>query len=427
MDRRQLLQRLCLAPLLAGTAMPRRSGARVFGDGFEPGLYAIGDLDWLGGFRVPDAAHGGIPGDSFHYCGDPVIAMGSAPGRLLMVGQDLGGTKEIRTAAELQIPALVASPQLADMAIASYAQPFANLLQGVPVLPQGWNSDRVVSGLYHDRQSGRLVVNVTRYYDTGDPPNPYTALVLPRGDALSQTSGKRGFFRMTGGARSSGWISPVPAEFQPALGCTHLFGNSDGFSILSRASIGPSAFAYDLSRISGGTPPADGAVLDAQPLIDFPITHPLTPEHLLSEPGQIWTVLSSAKYGFIVPGSRSYLAIGTSGGHAHGVGYGVPPWDPEGYSGFYPIDPTDVGNHFWAFRVDDMIAVRQGQLAPHALRPYAHGDWVLPFQGERYSGHLNPVAGGCLDPDTGRLYVSLAQADRSRGAVLPLVLGFALA
>lgn len=425
MERRHLLQGLALAPLLVGANMPRRASARVFGDGFEPGLFDLGELGWLGAFRVPESSNGGIPGDSFHYCGDPVIAMGSAPDRVFMVGQDLGGTKEIRTVAELQVPDLVASGDLADTAIAAYTQPFANLLQGLPVIPPGWDSDRVVSGLYHDRQSGRLAVNVTRYYDAGYPPNAHTTLVLQRGDALGQTNGKRGFFRMTGGARSSGWISPVPAEFRQALGCSHLFGNSDGFSILSRASIGPSAFGYVLDQITGDSPPADGAAIDAQPLIDFPITHPLTPEHLLSAPGQIWTVLSSAKYGFIVPGTRTYLAIGTSGGHAHGVGYGVPPWDPQGASGFYPVQPDDVGNHYWSFRVDDMIAVRQGQMAPHALRPYAHGDWVLPFQGERYAGRLNPVAGGCFDPDTGRLYVSLARADRSREGALPLVLGFA--
>lgn len=422
MQRRTLLQGLSLAALAySGPGRPR-----VFADGFEPGLMDIGALQWLGAFRVPAGQLGGIPGDSFHYCTDPVIAMGSGPGRMLMVGQDLGGTKEIRTAAELAVPPLIASDDLGETHVAEFTQPFANLLDGVPVVPDGWDTDRVVSGLYHDRASGRLAVNVTRYYDAGFPPNAHTTLVLERGDALAQTAGKRGFFRMSGGARSSGWISPVPPKLQSGLGGTHLFGNSDGFSILGRASIGPSAFAYDLARITGASPPANGAAIDAQPLIDFPITHPLTPEDQLEAPGQIWTVLSRAMYAFIVPGSRTYLALGHSAGHRAGCRYGVPSWDPDGGSGYHPIDPTDVGNHYWAFRVDDMLAVRRGELAAHELRPYAHGDWVLPWQGERYAGRLRYVGGACLDPDTGRLYVSLHYGDGTRSMRLPLVLGFML-
>lgn len=424
MKRRRFLQAAAALPLAAALRSPSHAAERIFADGFDLPLLAIGELRWRGAFRVPEGNAGGIPGDSFAYCGDPVIAIGSGPGKLLMVGQDLGGTKEIRTAAELAIPPLVASEDLAATAIASFSQPFADLLEGVPLIPAGWDSDRVASGLFHDPASGRVVVNFTRYYDAGDPPNPYTTIVLPRGDALATSVGKRGFFQMTGGARSSGWISPVPEALRGAIGAGHLFGNSDGFAILSRASIGPSAFAFDLATITGATPPADGAEIEAEALIDFPYSNPLTPVDALWEPGQVWTALSSAKFGFIVPGTGTYLALGSSGGHAAGVGYGVPPWDPDGYSGTYPNDPQDVGNHYWAFRVADMLAVRAGLLAPHELRPYAHGDWELPFQGTRHANHLHRVGGACLDPAAGLLYVSLAFADATREARLPLVLAF---
>ena len=92
----------------------------------------------------------------------------------------------------------------------------------------------------------------------------------------------------------------------------------------------------------------------------------------------------------------------------------------------------DVGNHYWAFRVDDMIAARHGLIEPHEIRPFAHGDWVLPWQGVRLAGELRHVGGACMDPLRQRLYVSLHYGD-SNGCEnggfclrLPLVLGFAL-
>lgn len=435
MDRRRFIGGFSVAALLGSAGVHAAAGRglagaglpdRIFADGFEGGLLDVSQLVYLGAFRLPAEHAGGIPGDNFFNCTKPVIGMGTSAGHLYVTGSDLGGTMEVRTLAEIGIPALIDDDDLNALNIAALTQPFANLLDDVPVDGNAWTQGRVITGLYREPNSGRVAVNVTAYYDTGIPPNSDTTLVLNQGSAIGVGGGKRGYFKMTGGARSSGWISPIPAEFQGplALNGTHLFGNSDGYGINGRASIGPSAFVYDLASITGATPPANGSTIAAQAVIDYPFDQPLTPIDDLTEPGQIWTVLSNANYGFIVPGTRTYLAIGKSGGHASGSSYGVPPWG--GHSGFHPNDQSDTGNRYWAFRVDDMIAARHGQLSPHQVRPYAHGNLPLRFQGQQLVGHLHSVAGAAFDQASGRLYIALSFADDSRGDRLPLIVAYGL-
>jgi hypothetical protein len=399
----------------------------VFADGFEPRLLDPTRMPYLGAFRLPAEGFGEVPGSSFGDVTNPVIGIGSAPDRLYAVGSDLGETMEVRTLCEVGIPPLVGGDELAALNVAPYRQPFANLLDDVPVDAGAWPEGRVITGLHRDPVSGRVAVNVTAYYDTNLPPNADTTLVLPRGDALADGFGKRGYFRMTGGARSSGWISPIPADLQgpDALDGTHLFGNSDGYGINGRASIGPSAFVYRADTITGELPPLDGAALDAIAVIDYPYDTPLTPIEDYESPGQLWTALSKACYGFIVPGTQTYLVIGSSGGHASGVSYGVPTYG--GHNGFYPNSETDVGNHYWAFHVGDMIAVRRGEALPHEVRPYAHGDLLLRFQGPREYGAFHRANGAAFDPSTGRLYIALTFADASRGEALPLIVAYQVA
>jgi hypothetical protein len=434
MRRRQFVGSLGVALLYAGgPSLMRRgwhagaTGHTVFADGFETRLLSVSDLHYLGAFRLPDGYDEAVPGSSFGDCTNPVIGIGSASDRLYAVGSDLGETMEIRTMAEVGIPGLVAGDELDSLAIAPLQQPFANLLDDVPVDAGDWPQGRVITGIYRDTASGRVLVNVTAYYDTNETPNTDTTLVLANGAAIGNGAGKRGYFRVTGGARSSGWISPIPAELQgpDALDGSHLFGNSDGYGINGRASIGPSAFVLSIDAISGESPPADGAEVAATPLIDYPYDTPLTPIEVYEQPGQIWTPLSKACYGFIVPGTGTYLCIGSSGGHASGVTYGIPPYG--GYNGFYPNSEDDVGNRYWAFQVADMIAVRRGEMLAHEVRPYAHGDLELQFQGPRSYHELRRANGAAFDPSSGRLYIALTFADDSRGEALPLIVAYAIA
>ena len=229
---------------------------------------------------------------------------------------------------------------------------------------------------------------------------------------------ERGFFyavRTPGdnlGARIAGWCSPIPSEFQSALEGTHIMGHSSGNirSGASRHSLGPSAFVIDLdsaSSIVGATPPADGAEITVEELMNFPLgeTTSMTPQSLLQNAGQNWTHLSEAYYGFIVPGTGTYFVIGYSGGH-NGTGETI------GYSGtYYPYDETNIDNYYWLFKVSDLLRVKNAEIQPYEMQPYEHGPFTMQFQGTLNSILNRTIRGGYYDPTTKLLYVTLSTAD----------------
>src|SRR5207248_10626524 len=71
--------------------------------------------------------------------------------------------------------------------------------------------------------------------------------------------------------------------------------------------------------------------------------------------------------------------------------------------------------------VDDLIAVKNGQKQPWAIKPYATWNFDFPiFDGAKRIG------GVAFDPATGRIYVSQQGGDRSGGGSMPLIHVFQL-
>ena len=123
-----------------------------------------------------------------------------------------------------------------------------------------------------------------------------------------------GFFTIAGGAgHTSGWISALPADWQAPLGATHITGQSSGIPIISRTSVGPSAFGFDPTKLAHGADTQNP--IPSVKLLDFTLGDPLHGDLDNSEGGNdLWTHLSRVVYGFVVPGSRSYVTVGHSGG-----------------------------------------------------------------------------------------------------------------
>ncbi len=369
-------------------------------------LLAISDLEYVGAFRLPAGRFGA---SELNYSQGPLLVQGSS---LYIVGH----THE-QAVAEFGVPPLVRSEVLQDLSMAAPPrQPFQTLLDRAGANPQSLN--RIAALALVDGPAGpELLVNAYEYYDApGD--NTHTTLVVR---SPGELAGSRvdGFFSLEGAAHAVGWISQVPPEWQSALGGSWIAGGSSGMPIIARLSVGPSAFIFDPVALTGNAPPGP---VPAEAVLDYDLGRPLHGD-LSNESGSnsLWTHLSRAVYGFIPPGTRTYLVLGSSGGHRPGgVCYKcVPSGESHACSGYCAVDSTDYTLSYWLYDVEDLVKVRQGALAPHQVRPYAHGPFVAPFA-------TGEMGGGSFDAETGLLYLTMQRADRAQGAYAnpPVIVAF---
>ncbi len=371
-------------------------------------LLEIEDLRFEGAFRVP-ADEYGI--SSMNYAEGPLAYH---PGRhsLYIVGHS-----HHQAIAEFGVPDLVASTDLAALNLADAPrQTFMPILDRA----QGGNPEALdrIGGLAFipGANERALMVNAYEYYDA-PADNVLTSLLLET-PARMETSAVLGYFALAGGAgHTSGWISPIPEPWQPALGGTYLAGQSSGIPIIGRASVGPSAFAFDPTALGNPTPTAK--------LLDFSLAHPLHGDlENASRTNDVWTHLSRAVYGLIVPGTRTYLTLGYSGGHASGVCYKCTQNDGTECGGYCAPDAGDYAPYYWLWDVSDLVAVREGRLESHAVQPYTYGSLALPIPSP-----IQQIGGATFDPASGLLYLTIQHADTAQGeyANPPVVAAFSFA
>ncbi|MFZ5569341.1 MAG: hypothetical protein ACOZF0_02975 [Thermodesulfobacteriota bacterium] len=361
-------------------------------------LITMDDFQFEGAFRLPDDTFGD---SNMNYSQGP-LAYNPVNHSIFIVGH-----AHHQAIAEFAVPELVHSGNIADLKMASPpVQNFVSVLDRVSGgNPQ--NLDRIGGLAWIMGPNGpELLVNAYEYYDApGD--NSQTTLVI-RDPANLSVSAVDGYFTFSGGAgHTSGWISPVPAAWQPVLGGTGITGQSSGLPIISRLSVGPSAFVFDPLSIVG-----QATVVDPVPtvkLLDFPLSDPLHADlSNTSLTNDLWTHLSRAVYGFILPGTRTYVTIGHSGGHASGVCYKCTQSNGNLCGGYCAPDPEDYYHFYWLWDLNDLTEVKAGRLATWDVRPYDHGIFSTPFPTHR-------LGGGSFDPASGRLFVNILEADRLQG------------
>src|SRR5690606_9476170 len=91
--------------------------------------------------------------------------------------------------------------------------------------------------------NGQLMVNTYVYYDAAVSAT-HTTLVVKNAASLA-TSSVGGYYSYSARAHATGWISSIPQEWRAVLGGTYITGDSSGKAIISRLSVGPSAFVFD--------------------------------------------------------------------------------------------------------------------------------------------------------------------------------------
>jgi hypothetical protein len=161
------------------------------------------------------------------------------------------GHSHQQAVAEFAIPELVDSKVLTKLNMANAPlQPFAKILNRASGgNPQGNN--RIGGMLCVSGPAGsELLVNAYEYYDA-PADNTLSMLVIRKATDLAKSK-VDGYFQVQGGpGHAAGWMSPIPEPWRTVLGGAYLMGNSSGIPIISRSSVGPSAFVFDPLNIVG--------------------------------------------------------------------------------------------------------------------------------------------------------------------------------
>lgn len=384
----------------------------VMSSGITAPLYDISSLTYEGVFRMPKGTFGDsrVPwtsgkiavkddGKSFYFSGGNQLSI-----------------------AEFEFPDNISkSEELSEVVIINNPiQGFSNIIDRAETgNPEG--IDRIVGMSYLNNQ---LVVNTAKYYD-GNASNEHTTLIIEKPDNLHE-SNVRGFMRLEGEVHSAGWVSPIPHEYQTIFGHDRIAGHASNLPINARSSMGPSAFLLDSDKIISST---SGEAIETIPLLDFSLKNPLHADTKNSSlENDLWTELSEAHYGFIVPGTSTYLTIGQSAGHESGIGYKITQPNGRECGGFCAYDHKDRYNYIWLWDLNDLVSSLNGDIEPHQIQPYYYGEIDMPFQESSDGSYTqNRIIGATLTPEE-KLLVVVGSADRlqSRYESLPVVLQFDL-
>lgn len=382
-------------------------------------LIGISAVTYEGGFRLPSGQFGGSDRATHSFSPGP-IAFNSKNNSLYTVSHDYH-----QGIGEFKIPAISSSDDPAEFETASVLQNF-RAFHVAGEAPTGIDNYFRVTGM--TLVNDKLVVNYMNWYDASGNETD-TSVVFQQPDALA-TSAIVGPFQLGGAAHASGWLTPIPQDLQESLGGNHLAGHAHG-SIASRLSIGPPAHVLnvgDLTDASEGQAVSTFAVLDfnlSEPLYDTDVYDLETTSrsdiaYNVDGRNKLWTQISGASYGFIISGTGTYMTLGYAGGFNSGLGYKITQTDGNLCGGPCSYDPEDNYNHYWLWKVADMVDVRNGKLEPSALRPYQYG--VFDTRGNKAS-----IKGAAYDEANKRLYVSLKNGDSlGRYSRPPLILSYSV-
>ncbi len=264
-------------------------------------LMAIEDLVFTGAFRLKNGDFGV---SNINYAVG-ALAYNSNNDSLFIVGHATQSA-----VAEFPIPEPGMQGEVAELPESSDPlQSFVDLL-GATADGNPDSLDRITGMMVVD---GALIVNAETWYDAaGD--NTYTTLFVPDADNLDVAV--NGFYRVDGAAHSAGYMSPIPAAYQEVFGAEYLTGWSSVYSIVSRYSVGPSLWTFDPADLTAGGLTPGGSV-SATPLMNFGFSEGMLGDRAVEyapqgeagpfEPASpLWNILSKGRYGFIVPGTRTF-------------------------------------------------------------------------------------------------------------------------
>ena len=393
------------ATLLALAAIATLFGTSPRAQSIAPAnlpLLAFTDIQYVGGFRLPDTA---VNGESFSFGGSQ-LAFNPARNSLFV-----GARNRV---AEVSIPSVVQSSNPDALPMSGFIQGFYDPTEG-RLAQIGTDGVNLNSLMVH---GGRLYGTAFIYYDAM---NTQRASHFSHSLNLNEASfqGWTSVWQADRTGFVSGAMAAVPDAWQALLGGPAITGQCC-IPIVTRTSWGPSAFAFDPSQVGQSLAPAS-------PLLYYNDAHPtLGP---WDGGNDVYGSTMSMGGMVIVPGTRSVLFFG-----ALGVGdtcYGNGTADPAlvgkvGSDGEkYCYDPTssDKGQHaypyryqVWAYDLNDFAAVKSGAKNPWDVTPYGVWPFELPTPAEKVK-----LGGVGYDAATKTLYLSQLYADKDGYSFRPVI------
>lgn len=331
--------------------------------------------------------------------------------------------------AEFSIPALVISNNLADLNNAVLLQPVRNFLSHFDGSALASGTAYYLNGLYY--YNNKLLTSC--FIDYYKSPGPYLAsniVVSGVSNLATATFGTPVNFNNFGQV-FVGWKSPIPAEHQAALGGTHSCGWSTSTYRADKDahSRGPSIGSFNAHAAMDN--PALTGIEENELANYFPyhanvigaagMTEPQVNDYLYNTDltNGIWTHVSEAGFGCVLPGTDTYMVFGRSGGHESGIAYGTPPYG--GDKGYYTIDQNDNHAMCWAFDIADLAEVYAGTNPDaNTVMPTSYGRVSIPFASN--TRNLPWVTGGCVDEANGIIYLMVRDANDLGGYNRPPVI-----
>lgn len=390
------------------------------------------NLVYLGAFKLPGGQFPNGSGQTWQYGGQSLWfnpAGNGGAGSLYSVNMNL-------MAAEFSVPTPVDNPVLSNLNTATMLQGFANPIEDwandvnvyTPSTPGDVSMNHGGFCLYN----GRL--HATRYM-TYDANADQRRSQYYRNPTLSVPSFS-GYMATVGNWQNNpygneqhftaGDFALVPSDYVSLLGGPVVQGLGAG-NIIGNCSNGPTAFAVDLDSITYPGP------IDCAPLVyyDYNPAHwtigwwnpnPAAPPgtiELTTGAQYQWGGAASVR-GIVIPvGWRSCLFFGTgTGTFGYGTGVSNPALDgePVGDGDYYVYDEIDhqkgvhgypYSDRCWAYDLNDLIAVKNGDKQPWEPVPYANWSLNLP-----YAVATRPsIMGAALDVATSRIFVLQRSTD----------------
>lgn len=359
----------------------------------------VDSLNYIGAFRLPNKFYWA---SSFAYS-EGVFDVVNETNTFFSVGHS-----QQQAIGEFSIPQLSKSSDIASLPMAKMIQPFVRVLHKASH-GNNHNINRI-TGI--EVLEGQMLVNATEYYDANANAAD-TTLVIRDINNLKKTK-VDGYFQLKGGAHAAGWITPIPKEWRNDLGSEYITGFASNLPINGRSSIGPTAFTF--FPFSLLDPTVTNGFIPTNALMDFSLKTPLHPDRY-NETGnnKIWTEISTAQTGFIVPGTSTYMVVGNSGGHFGGIGYKIKQDNGKECSGPCSKKVKDNYNYIWLWDVNEFVKVKNAEKKPYELKPYYHGIFDINRKGWR-------IAGADFQASKGWLYVMYDGVDKSQGQYEPVPL-----
>jgi hypothetical protein len=328
-----------------------------------------------------------------------------------------------KSVAHYSIPELSQQEDPKDLNKATQLQPFSYVLSEV------YNPEK------HDRIwwmwviGDKLMINSYEYYDAPADNFHTTTLIEDKSDL--ENSDMKWMMKLSWRAHVVSWISRIPEEWRSLIWWDYMAWSSSSFPISWRASTWPSWFSFQSQDILNFASWSEDTISSTK-LLDFDLQHNLSKTESWWAPfwvhdnynelwdNDLWTAVSWAEFGFIIPGTRTYATFWSSGMHDTGGWYKIT--QTEGQLCGWPCATSkyDYYNYYWFWDVNDLIKVKQWLIESYEVKPYEYGKFDIP-----YGDHDHLIKWWSYDHVNEILYLNLHQAyQKSQYTKLPVIQWF---